>query len=709
MEETTHILTLRDYIDILRRQSWYVILPTLAALLVSALMAPENLAIYSTQAKILIQDAGTREPLFKDLTTSFRSEYSLPTQMEVLRSRPLAEDVASEVELRLVDQARRDGSVEGLQRLMQADDKAKLVQDNFSIEPLYKANMLVLHFKSPAPEMTVNLARATCDVYLRESLRARTDRMQAARRFINEQLDLYHIRTVRLEKELGEFKRENRFKTVSVGIEKFNNTDKLYASTHVDLEIGRARLGEVRGQIEAMKENVVSMDEYQSPILEKLRTSLVELETRKALDLRFKTEAHPDIETLNEEIGGTQAVLMGEIRALMREEAEVDPLSHYRQLTDEALKLEMELASLETRKAALAGIMDQYLEELPTLADKEIELIRRQYEINVARKTYEKFLDKQNEVNQALEMERGEIRVVEPPVATQVSRSFKKYRTVAASGFLGLLVGVGLAFIVDHNDTSLKNLRDIKRYLGMSVLGGIPKTRLSDFESAGEFLDRFEKSSSFAEAFRTVRTNLEFRTIEKPARVNIITSAVPGEGKTTVLINLALAMVQKRQRVLVIDADLRRPGLHKRFGTARSPGLTEILTEPSHSLKDVVQPTTVPNLDFLPSGSLPPNPSEILSSERMQIIIDQMGEMYDSVFLDSPAVLPVTDAAVLAPMVDGVLFVVREQEAGRETIQEAVDIIRGTGSTILGSITTRVTRLRPHYYYYYHSPKQSEA
>lgn len=206
--------------------------------------------------------------------------------------------------------------------------------------------------------------------------------------------------------------------------------------------------------------------------------------------------------------------------------------------------------------------------------------------------------------------------------------------------------------------------------------------------------------SAIAEAYRSLRTNLEFSGLDHPLRTMILTSAAPEEGKSVTLANLAVTMAQAGKRVIVADCDLRRPTQHRLFGLRQSPGLTTMILEDGALSHPPLQSTHVPNLQVLTSGSLPPNPAELLSSRRMSDIITALAEQADVVLFDVPPVIAVTDAAVLAAKVDGVLLVIQAGRTKREHVEKAKALLDKVNARIVGSVLTNVRADSSLQYYY---------
>lgn len=214
--------------------------------------------------------------------------------------------------------------------------------------------------------------------------------------------------------------------------------------------------------------------------------------------------------------------------------------------------------------------------------------------------------------------------------------------------------------------------------------------------------------SPISEAYRTLRTNIDFSSIDEQLKVIMLTSAGPGEGKSTTATNLAVAFAQSDRKVLIIDADLRKPTMHHTFMTTNRWGLTNILTGQSRPAEVIVE-TYIPNLSLLPSGPIPPNPSEILASKRMTAFLDEMRTEYDVVVIDTPPALAVTDAQIVSTRCDGVIMVINSGKVKREMAQKVKSNLEHVKARILGVVLNNVDRKSGEgYYYYYYGAREDQ-
>jgi capsular exopolysaccharide synthesis family protein len=289
---------------------------------------------------------------------------------------------------------------------------------------------------------------------------------------------------------------------------------------------------------------------------------------------------------------------------------------------------------------------------------------------------------------------------------------------VFLGALLGLILGVGAAFFLEYLDRTVRTSSDVESLLGIPVLGIIPRLRRIE-EAADEahamagrglpLIVAMDPLDPAAEAYRNLRMNLTFMgTEEEPVRSILFSSPGPSEGKSTTAINFAVMLAQQGQRVLVMDADLRRPSLHRALDVLREPGLTNLLIGDAEP-RETIRPNVLPNLDFLPSGPFPPNPSELLNSKAMGRLMEELEARYDQVVIDSPPVLAVTDAAVLAVHTDGAVLVLRSGETEQRAAERAVEQLRRVGVKVFGAVLNEVSAASPdesYYlqYYYSYSP-----
>ena len=393
-------------------------------------------------------------------------------------------------------------------------------------------------------------------------------------------------------------------------------------------------------------------------------------------------------------------------------------------------------AQLESKEAALRTAVQENLIVLDDqIADQQVEL----NEIQADQANFPELENQLDELNIQLGLDQetvrflksqqyqGEITAAGASAYVAVVDSADSVRPVTTGGrtnlflgaLLGLILGVGAAFFLEYLDRTVRTSADVETLLSIPVLGIIPRLRklmpeAEEDDGRGELplMVALDPLDPAAEAYRNLRMNLMFMsTDDEPIRTLLFSSPGPNEGKSTTSINFAVMLAQQGQRVLLIDADLRRPALHRAMDVLREPGLTNLLVGDAE-IREAVRPNVLPNLDLLPSGPFPPNPSELLNSKTMQRLLEEFEGKYSHLILDTPPILAVTDSSILGAHTDGVVLVLRSGETEQRAAERAVDQLRRVGVRVFGAVLNEVasTTVEESYYmqyYYSYHPRQS--
>jgi capsular exopolysaccharide synthesis family protein len=413
----------------------------------------------------------------------------------------------------------------------------------------------------------------------------------------------------------------------------------------------------------------------QNPYIQSLKAQLAELERRKALNSERYGDKHPEMLTVNASIQDATRQLNLEIAKA------VDAIRH--DFESAALEEETLADALEDQKA-IATDLDR----------KSVTYTVLQRDAQSNRELYQTLLRREKEL-QVLANSRGNnVRLVERAAVPQVPFSPNLRRALMLGTIVAFLVAVGLVLGLDYLDDTIKTPEDITR-LGLPFLALIPAVR------SGRDRPTLSGHNDFSEAIRSLRTSIALST-RQGGSIVLVTSAQPLEGKTTTACNLATALAYGGAKVLLIDADMRRPAVHKGFGLENRCGLAELLSGQA-SLTQAVQRLAEPNLWIMPAGSTPPNPSELLASGRMEALLRQVQNgPFDWVIVDTPPVLAVTDASILTQWVSGVAFVVGSEMTRRRLAERAIETLAAGRPRILGAVLNRVDVSRNKYYYARH-------
>jgi len=308
-------------------------------------------------------------------------------------------------------------------------------------------------------------------------------------------------------------------------------------------------------------------------------------------------------------------------------------------------------------------------------------------------------LERSRETGISGELKTSNIRIVDPAETPRRPASPNKVTNLAVALLGGALLGIALAFFFEYLDSRIKQPDEIKAHLGLPFLGMIPS--FNPKETTGPPLIGSGMPHEFSEAFRAIRTNVLFSSAEAGSKSIVVTSTGPGEGKSVVSANIAKSLALAGQRVLLIDADMRRPKTHEVFGVSLEPGLSNLLVGESKA-SETVKRTLTPNLWLMAAGKAPPNPAELLGSRRFRDFMATLSEHFEWVIIDSPPVMAVTDASIIAHSVSGVVFVVGAEMTNKGAAKAALEQLDGAKAKYVGGILNRVDVHRNPYYYARH-------
>ena len=574
---------------------------------------------------------------------------------------------------------------------------------NETVTPVDKTNLVVINYTHTSPEMAQRVANALADVFVQNNL----ERQQAgtskagialARAIAEYQQKVKDERDARFN-----FAKQNNLPLTSTTINLEAERESDYSKQLLEAENNRRNLKAdyeaARNADDPFTNPEVQKDEH----IRKLRDELSDLtEKRNALLQRY-TKEWPDVKAIDAQIASKEEDLKRapvQILGAMKKRYEASE-AQYRSLvsaysqahgkTTEQTKAEIDLAAMTQQLTT----DEQYLNTL-LQKQRELNAMSGDGSTNVSIANYS--------------------RLPREPIGPA------RLRTIVVAFLLSLMAGIGLAFLLDFLDDSVKSIDDIDRYIHLPALALIPaarnekgrlpaQTNGSGGNPSTALALVTDVRSPIAEAYRHLRTSLLLSSAGNPPKTILITSSQPSEGKTTTAINTAFMLAQTGAEVLIIDCDLRRPRLHANFNLSNGRGLTNYLSGES-SIEDVLQSyEKVPNLKLLTSGPIPPNPAELLGSEEMRKLLQSLSERFTHIIVDSPPAISFTDAAILSTFVDGVILVVHGGRSSRAVVRRARQQLLDVGAHIFGVVLNNVKAESQSYYYgagYYSAYYQSD-
>lgn len=715
-------LNLRDYWRILRRRWQVVAAVALAfggmAYVLSEVQKPDP--IYQATAVVKFERMTTLVGLLVE-TISVSQGDTLATQAAVVRSFSVLERAAKS--LRLIPTELDSEAIKRTPRYIQLLSDLRV---QVAAAPEENTTLINITVSAPDSAQTTRIANAVAQAYREENLLTRNRQIREARRFIEEQLSEVTGQLQQTEDGIRALKEGRGF--VSLQEETSALLARL-ASLEAEYDKVRQVHQETANQIQALQDPQVAagatppriFTDAGDPSIAKLNTSLLDLGVERENLLVTLTPEHPQILDLNARITTTRNNLVRELRS--------------------------KLQSVQGRAAILQRHIQNLRQEQRSLPEVARQYTQLQRDMTINETLLSQLRSKLQEVQIKEKEQVEEVSLVRP--ATESRRPINPAQTLGkllVGGLIGLLIGLVLALVLESLDTSIGTIQDVEGYMELPVLGLIPDIDRSkdpalapkegDEDGALAKIQPFLISllspmSTIAEAYRSLRTNVEFLSLEKKVATLCVTSASLMEGKTTTAINLALSVAQMGKKVLLVEADLRRPFVHHAFGIPRDPGLAEVIVgnkdwrECVRTVTDLIlgplgldKVLAGPNVDklfILTSGTPPPNPAEFLNSQRMTDLIAALRQEFDMIIFDCSPVLPVTDAAILASKTDGTLIVYRVGRTARSALKRAKALLENVRAKLLGIVLTGVrAEVSPDYeeleyyrYAYGHEPERA--
>ncbi|MEY2858802.1 MAG: hypothetical protein RLZZ74_3115 [Cyanobacteriota bacterium] len=714
-------LDFQKYWQVLQRR-WVPALVTFASVVgvatAASLLSPQ---IYKAEAELLIESdntsrlTGLEDSLGKIEGLTIDSN-PVTTQARVLQSRPVIKQLVKDLNLR--------------------DDDGKLLKyediaENLKIKPIVGTDVLQINYTNKDPEIAALTVNKLIELYINTDALNNSSSSVAASKFIKKQLPKVEANLRQAEANLREFKTKNR--TASLGEETTANitsissvADRLDEVT-AKAESVNARYDRLSAQLnmtwqEASAISALSQSVGVQSALEQLQSVRIKLAKQR----HYLSNQAPQVIALQEEEADLNQLLNQQIASTLGSSspnvlAKVNILSlgelKQAQIAEFA-DLGLQKEGLDKEIAALTNTKDSYQlksDALPRLQEQQRELERK---VEVAQSTFQTLLKKSQDAGIIEQQKIGNVRRVSDAEIPEKPIAPRKKIIVASAGILGMFLGVAVAFLLDLRDKTVKNTQEIKRLLPYSLAGVVPDINILEDESqlllphsAIEQLPKLAVTNMtllpIREAFHNLQMELNLLDSEVAHKVILVTSAVAGEGKSSVSANLAVAQAQCGKKVLLIDGDLRRPTQHTLWEVSNNLGLTEVLEE-QKSWADTVN-KMMPNLDVMTSGNIPRHPISLLNSSMMKALILSAGDRYDCIIIDAPPVIGLADSKILAKLTDGVLFVVRPGVANYASVEAAKELLADLN--VLGVVANGVDLNNESYGYesYYPDRKYLEA
>lgn len=691
-----------DYLSILYRRRWLA--ATVFVLVVGTVIVNTftGVPIYEARVQLLIDPENPNILSFKEVLAPDKptNDY-YQTQYRILQSRALARRVIDELQLwdppQAVPAPSQDSNIIAtIRSVFRVQEPAEppppdetaaqsAAIDRFlsqlSVTPIRNSRLVEVRYSSPDPKLAARAANALATQYIRQNLEVKFVASKEAVDWLGQRLAEQRKQVENAELTLQRYREQND----AVSLEERQNivVQKL---ADLNAAVTRAKTERIQKEAAYMQLRAIQSDRaaieslpavLANPFIQQQRTELADLQKQQAQLNERLGDRHPDMVKIHSAVRSADAKLQNEIAKVVQ-------------------GIGNEYLSAQAQEKALVEALEQQKREALALNRKEIDYGVLQREAITSRQVFDSLMQRLKETGISGELKSSNVRVIDPAEEPRTPVQPEKIRSVLRGSLAGAVVAILAVFLFQQIDNRIKLPAELKDQLGLTLLGAVPTVRRKHIDKA--LLINNALPQAFVEAIRGVRTNVQFSSPEADAKAIVVTSAGPGEGKTLVCTNLAVALAQSGQRILLIDADMRRPSVHKRFGLSQEPGLSSMLAG-SVKPSEAVRRTALGPLWVLPSGKTPSNPGELLGSARFRDFLAGLGEHFEWVLIDTPPVMVVSEAAIAAHLARKVIFVVGCEMTNRRTVLAALEQLDAAQAQVLGGVMNWVNIHRHGYYY----------
>ncbi|MEP7340590.1 MAG: polysaccharide biosynthesis tyrosine autokinase [Acidobacteriota bacterium] len=754
-EEEEQDINLREGWHKVWRRKWLVLMIVLVATSFTAVEAFRKKSIYEATATVEIGKEGQSLTKLNDVLV-VNDDTELKTGLFILQSRPLLEDVVVSLKLdqnpKFLDitQRRSIGEIiSGSKGIVSKEQAAKedeasqevagkaadkpekrtnrspeesarlapfvsILRSNLITEPVKETRLVKISVTHSDPAISARIANGIANVFIESSFRKNTDKYIHTSDWLSNATRKLQAQVEEADKELADYSRNNGIFTTE-GKESLT-TSKL-AQFHDQLvraETERMLKQSLYDQV--IQGRVAQLPEaFSNVTTTALQQRLADLTIQVAQASTKYGAKNPHVIDLREQMTAVQ-----------------QEINNTRGILEEKLKADYERAMRDEQ--SLTSALDKTKSEAVQQNQTAIQYGILKQRAETTKLLYNDFLQKTSQADVQMAQIYRTVSIAEPAGVPAWPVGPMRFRSILLALILSLAASLGLVFLLNHLDNTIKNVEDVARYARVPTLGVIPAINASvqvlmPVKKEGvslnghahnsqlnghahnsnsksrvmnkELISELNSHSPILEAYRMLRTSILLSGMGRPPKTILVTSSLAGEGKTTTTVNTAIMLSQLGSKVLIIDADMRRPRVHKQFGLNSSPGLSNYLSS-EIELDTIIRPSTIKNLSLLCAGLIPPNSAELLSSEKMTHLLQLLSERFDHILVDSPPVNSVTDPVILSRLVEGVILVIHGGKSKREVVSHARQELSGVGAKIFGVVLNNVDVRDGGYYNYYY-------
>jgi succinoglycan biosynthesis transport protein ExoP len=712
----SHESTISEYWHVLRKRQWYVVACVATIFSVVTIASLRMPKIYEASGTIAINKPDNS--LNFQNTATFSLDYydpsELETEVKILQSDVLALEVIRSLNLdqrpEFGGQTSSSPSVDLAPDPLQSDPgKATSMLGGFKgslrVALSQNSRIIEVHYRSTEPQTAANVVNTLMSTYIQDNRTARFESTMAASDWLEKQLVDLQMKVETSQEKLVRYQKEHEILGIdekqNITTQKLDELNKALTAAESERMDKESFYHLVEsGDPDAIASSAGGIDsgngvQSDSAFLDSLSGKQADLKIQAAdLNTQFGP-SYPKLAQLNNQLKEVDSQIQAEMKKI-------------------ASKVRGQYITALGRENMLHDALEKQKQEANKLNESAIEYNMLKRDADTNRALYEGILEKLKEASVSAGLKSNNFRIVDAARTPSYPVEPNIPRNLGFALMLGLASGVGLAFLLEGLDNTIRTPERAHMISGLPSLGMIPlgsksaregpnakRLVIASSKEAVELVTQVRPQSQMAEAYRALRTSLLLSNLGAPPKVIMVTSALPQEGKSTTSTNTAIVLAQKGVRVLLIDADLRRPSIHKILGMGPRSGLSNVLTGGT-TLEQAITPTSIlPNLFILPAGTPPLNPAELLASSNMRDLLNQLRQQYDHIVVDTPPSLSVTDAVVLSPAADAVVLVIRSGQTTRQSLRRAREILGQVSAKVVGVLLNAVDLSSPDYYYYY--------
>ena len=611
------------------------------------------------------------------------------------------------------------------------------LRENTSIASIREADVLKISVNSSDSSDAVFLANRISQVYRGLDLAGGQGELHFVLTFLESQITKYELRLAAVEEQLQQFQSQNQIYALDGSadllLKDLTSYETIYYTNLAELEVAQERVRYLKSQLsDSEKALMEAITNTNNPMIVALRGKIAELEAQKIQQMVDEGWNDQSLQARDYErrIVEMKKKLTGITESLILSGwSEEDPFAASQEIFNKIVEQEVEVHAARSRAEEYKKLVDQMSGRLTTLPQQTLQYARLERDLKLNESLYLTMKQKYEESRITEAGQLGKVHILDPALVADKVKPNKKMNLLLGI-VLGAGLGVGFALLREFFDNTVKAVEHLERK-GLTILGIIPdmlgssskkKDKVATGPSGGgtDFQRRLityeDPKSPISESYRSLRTNVSYASsMDKKIKSLLISSSLPGEGKSTTTANLAIAFAQLRKKTLLVDADLRKPVQHNVFDLPRGPGLSEYLIGDVSDVNKIISATKVENLFILTAGGLPPNPSELLGSDRMSKLVDQLEHEWDMILLDSPPIVAVTDASMISGEIDAIAMVVKAGSTERSAVDRALDMMRNVKAPLIGAILNGASQeslggkyayYYSYYNYYYHSEEK---